>query len=182
MLEQSMSLVNSQEENASDNIFSSLIEILRKESAVYQELKSTIIHEKKILKKPALDELNHNNALKENIILKARMLAETRKNVLKKLARSFDLSIHGVKLTQLASFASTEQRKEIEEIKEGLALIAREINVLNEANKKLLDTSLTCVRSSLDFISSIMSPGGVYMESGKIKTMQNNGRFLHTEG
>lgn len=182
MLEQSMALVNSREESSCENIFSSLIEILKKELVVYQELKSTIIYEKKILKKPILDELNHNNAVKENIILKARMLAETRKNVLKKIARNFDLSPDGVKLTQLAGYAGATQRKEIEEIKDNLALIAREINVLNDANKKLLDTSLICVQSSLDFIGSIMSQGGVYMESGKIKTMQNNGRFLHTEG
>jgi hypothetical protein len=48
MLEQSMSLTNSREENSCENIFSSLIDILRKESVVYQELKSTIIYEKKI--------------------------------------------------------------------------------------------------------------------------------------
>lgn len=182
MLEQIMGLTNSREENSCENIFTSMIEVLKKELAVYQELKNTIICEKKILMKPTLDELNHINAIKENIILKARMLEEARTNILKKIARNLDISTNGIKLTQIAGYAGIEQRKEIERIRDDLAVISRDINVLNEANKKLLDTSLTCIKSSLEFISSIMSQGSVYMESGKIQTMQNNGKFLHTEG
>ncbi|MGV8056613.1 MAG: flagellar protein FlgN [Smithellaceae bacterium] len=182
MLEQITNLASSREENSCENIFVSLIEILRKELTVYQELKSTIIGEKKVLLKPTLNELNHTNALKENIILKARMLEEARRNILKKIARNLDVNTNDIKINQLAGYAGHEQRKEIEKISNDLALIARDINILNDANKKLLDTSLTCVQSSLDFISSIMFQGAVYMGSGKIKTMQNNGRFLHTEG
>lgn len=182
MLEQSMNVINSREENAGVNLFASLIDILKKELFVYQELKRTIIGEKKILIKPSLEELNHNNSLKENIILKARMLEEARTNILKKIARNIDVDTRDIKINQLVGHAGTEQRKEIEEIKDALTLIARDINILNDTNKKLLNTSLTCVQSSLDFISSFMFQGPVYMESGKIKTMQNNGRFLHTEG
>jgi hypothetical protein len=182
MLEQSMSLTNSREENSCENIFASLIEILRKELAVYQELKSTIIYEKKILKKPTLDELNHNNALKENIILKARMLTEARTNVLKKIARNLDLSTNGIKLTQLAGFACSEQRKEIEDIRDDLALISREINALNTANKNLLDASMGNIKNSLDFINSIMSSESVYLECGKMKSVQKNGTYFHKEG
>ena len=182
MLEQSISLTDSREENSCKNIFGSLIELLGKELAVYQELKSTIIYEKKILKKPTLDELNHNNARKENIILKARMLAEARTNVLKKIARNLDLSTNGIKLTQLAGYAEPEQREEIEEIKDELALISREINALNAANKDLLEASLGNIKSSLDFMNSIMSSGSVYLQCGKIKSADKNGIYLHKEG
>jgi hypothetical protein len=182
MLEQNVSLINSREENCCENIFVSLIEIMRKESAVYQELKSAITYEKNILKKPVLDELNHNNAIKENIILKARMLEEARTNVLKKIARSLDLNIRGIKLAQLAGFASLEQRKEIEEVRDDLVLISREINALNAANKHLLDASMGNIKSSLDFINSIMSSESVYLECGKIKSTQKKGTYLHKEG
>jgi flagellar biosynthesis/type III secretory pathway chaperone len=182
MLEQSVSLINLREENLCKDSFVSLIDILRKESAVYQELKNTIIYEQQILKKPVLDELNHNNAVKENIVLKARMLEEARTSLLKKIARSLDINTKGIKLSQLAGYAGVDQRRELEELKEDLAMVAREINLINEANKNLLDTSLMCVQSSLDFIVSAMSQGSVYVESGQIKTMQNNGKFLRTEG
>jgi hypothetical protein len=182
MLEQSMGLVNSQEENTCENIFASLIEILRKELVVYQELKSTIIYEKTILKKPTLDELNHNNALKENIILKARMLAEARANIFKKIARNLDLNPKGINLTQLAGLTGPEQRKEIETIKDDLLLILREINALNAANKDLLDVSMGNIKNSLNFINSIMSSESIYLESGKMKAGHRNGTYLNKVG
>jgi hypothetical protein len=182
MLEQSMGLINSREENSCENIFASLIEILRKELTVYQELKSSIVYEKKILKKPTLDELNHNNARKENIILKARMLTEARTNVLKKITRNLDINTRSVKLSQLISYAGNEQRAEIEELRDALVLISQEITCLNETNKNLLNVSMDNVKSSLDFINSITSLGSVYQQYGKIKSADKNGIYLHKEG
>ncbi len=182
MLDQCMGLMNSQQENFCESIFASLIDILRKELMVYQELRSTIIYEKKILNKPVLEELNRNNALKENIILKARMLGEARTTVLKKIARNLDLDTKDIKLTQLAGYAGSEQRKEIEEIRDNLSIISREVNALNAANKDLLDASLGNIKSSLDFINSIISSETVYLESGKMKSGQRNGTYLHKVG
>ncbi len=182
MLEQSMSLMNSQEDNSCENIFASLIEILRKELVVYQELKSKLVDEKIMLKKPTLDELNHNNACKENIILKARMLAEARSNILKKIARNFDVNTNSVTLSQLIGYADNKQRMEIEEVRDALVLISREISGLNETNKNLLYVSMNNINSSLDFINSIASSGSVYLQCGKVKALNKNGICLHREG
>ena len=121
MLEQGMILTNCREENSCEGVFTSLIEILRKESAIYQELKNCLINEKKLLMKPNLEELGHNNSAKENIILKARMLEEARASILKRIARSLDIRTNVVKLSQIASFAGHEQRKEIELNRDDLA-------------------------------------------------------------
>jgi flagellar biosynthesis/type III secretory pathway chaperone len=182
MLEQSMGLMNSQQENSCDSIFISLIDILGKELDVYQELKRTIIYEKRILKKPSLEELNHNNAVKENIILKARMLGEARTTVLKKIARNLDLEVKKVKLTQIAEYAGPEQRKEIEEIRDNLSIVSREVNALNAANKDLLDASLGNIKSSLDFINSIIFSESIYLENGQMKSGHRNGSYLHKVG
>lgn len=182
MLEHGMILTNCREENSCESVFTALIEILRKESAIYQELKNCLINEKRLLIKPDLDDLGHNNALKENIILKARMLEEARANILKRIARNLDIRTNVVKLSHVASQAGIEQRKEIGHISDELALIAREINALNAANKDLLAASMSNVKSSLDFISSIMSAESVYLECGKLKSAHKNGTFLHKEG
>ncbi|MEN6621128.1 MAG: flagellar export chaperone FlgN, partial [Smithella sp.] len=133
-------------------------------------------------RKPALEELNHNNAIKENVILKARMLGEARTTILKKIARTFDLDIKGIKLIQLAGYANPEQKKEIEEICHDLSLLSREVNIMNAANKDLLDDSLSNIKSSLDFINSIISSELIYLDSGKIKSGHRNGAFLHKVG
>ncbi|PKN77286.1 MAG: hypothetical protein CVU52_01030 [Deltaproteobacteria bacterium HGW-Deltaproteobacteria-10] len=182
MLEQGMILTNCREENSCESVFTALMEILRKESDIYQELKDCLINEKRLLIKPNLDELGQNNSAKENIILKARMLEEARVNNLKRIARSLDIRTNVVKLSQIASHAGHEQRKEIELIRDDLALVAREINALNAANKDLLDASMGNIKSSLDFISSIMSSESVYLECGKMKSAHKNGMYLHKEG
>lgn len=182
MLEQNISLTDCPVENSCENIFTSLIEVLRKEQNIYQELKSIIVGEKMILTKPSLDELNHSNALKENIVLKARILEETRTNILKKIARSLDLGTNKMNMMELCRYAGIEQRREIEAISAELAVIARDINALNKSNQYLLEASLTCVNGTLDFISSLMSQGEGYLESGKIKTIPANGKFLYLEG
>lgn len=182
MLEQGMGLLNSQQENSCENCFAYLINILRKELDIYQELKQVIICEKGILKKPVLEELNHNNAIKENIILKARMVGEARTTILKKIARSLNLDQKGIKLIQLAVYACSEQRKEIEEIRDNLLFVSSEVNALNTASQDLLNASLGNIKSSLNFISSIISSEPVYQESGKMKQKHRNGIYLHKVG
>ena len=182
MLENNISLANCRENDFCKSMFTSLIDVLKKELAVYQELKNTIIAEKRILIKPSLDELEHVNALKENIILKARILEEVRSNILKKIGRIFDITANEVILSQITDHAGEGQREELNEIRDELVSISREINALNAANKDLLDASMTNIKSSLDFITSIMSAGSVYLECGKMKSANNNGKYLHTEG
>jgi hypothetical protein len=182
MLEHNVTLTDCREDNLCGTYFISLIDVLKKELAIYQELKDFIIGEDKILRKPSLAELNEINVCKENIILKARMLEEARKNILKKIAGNLDLSADDIKLATLTSYAAIDQRQEIEEIRNKLALLAEEIMALTEKNKNLMGSSLFNIKGSLDFISLLMSPGPVYLESGKIKSMPNNGKFLRTEG
>jgi len=182
MLEHNISLTNMPEEKYCQTIFSSLIEVLKKELIIFHDLKRAMITEKKTLIKPSLDDLNHNNAIKENIILKARMLEEVRLNILKKIAHKLDIKTSEIRLNKLADYAEIEQGKEIKKITEEMTMISADISALNETNKNLLDISLICVKNSLDFITSMLSSEAVYMETGQIKTQPNNGKFIHTEG
>lgn len=182
MLEQNITLTDCREENSCETNFNALIEVLKKELAIYQELKGFIIDEKKVLIRPSFDELNESNARKENIILKARMLEEARTNILKKIARNLEIKADEIKLATLADYAAIEQRQKIEENRKKIVLISGEIRSLNEKNKDLVGSTLNSVKGSLDFISSLMSQGPVYLESGKIKSYQSNGKFLRTQG
>ena len=114
MLEHNITLTDCCEED-SDKAFISLASVLKKELAIYQELKDIIICEKKILIKPSLEALSESNARKENIILKVRMLETARMNILKKIARNLELKIDEINLATMASYAAIEQRREIEE-------------------------------------------------------------------
>ncbi len=183
MLEQSNTVNNCLEDSANESLYASLIDVLRKELTVFGELRDFLAVEKGMLMKSAsLIQINENNAIKENIILKSRILEEVRTNILKKIARNLDINDDEVKLMSLAGYAVIEQRQIIEKLKDDLLSIARNINRMNDDNKYLLDASINNVKGSLEFISSLIDRAGGYLGSGKINETRNNGRFLRTEG
>lgn len=183
MLEQSTNLTNCLESCVNDDLFTALIDVLKRELGVYRELKNFLISEKEILKKPAtLLDIHNNNGVKENIILKARILGEARTNVLKKIARNLDINESGIKLMSLANYAVIEKRQIIERIKNDLSTVAGEIKSINNENKDILNTSSNNVKESLEFISSLLDRSGVYLGNGTIDKIKKNGRLLRTEG
>lgn len=182
MREQIINLTVCLEEKAPEAVFGSLIDVLQKELEVCAELKAAVIIEKKALIHANLDEIHQINAVKENILLKARMIEEARMNIFRKIARMFGLNESGAKLSQLVAYAPGKKSKEIMEIAGNLAEISEEIKALNENNRNLLDVSLTCVEDSLHQIISMMTAQSAYLDTGKVKTGDSNGRFLNAEG
>lgn len=183
MLEQMNALANCLEDSANEVLFASLIDVLNKELAIFGELKDFLLAEKKMLMKASpLDQINENNAVKENIILKSRILEEGRANILKKIARNLDMDNEEIKLMALADYAPLEQRKALEQLKTELTGISKKIRAMNDENSYLLDASINNVKGSLDFISSLVNRSGIYLGNGKIDEIRPNGRFLRAEG
>jgi len=183
MLEQSTIVTNCLEDSTSSELFGFLIDVLRKELTIYGELKNFLDNEKKmILKAAPLRQINENNALKENLILKARILEEGRLNIIKKIARNLDIDERSANLMSLASYAVGPQRQDVEKLKMELIEIARDIRKINCENKNLLDVSIGNVKVSLEFISSLVNRSGVYLGNGKIGEVGSYGSILRTEG
>ena len=181
MSEQNIISADLSREKSTENIFFSLIEVLRKELDIYGELKNLVMTEKNILARHSVDEINENNSRLENIVLKARMLEEVRANIVKKLTRIMGLENDEVHLMTLAESAPDEQRQKIEDLRGKLAMIAREIRVFNEINKDFVGLSMASVNGSLEFIGSLLSQSQVYSGNGKIKSSPRNGKYLATD-
>jgi len=183
MLEQINALHNCLDESADEGLYASLIDVLKKELVLFQELKEFLGKEKLTLMKSAsLVNINENNAVKENIILKSRILEEVRTNVLKKIARNLDIDDAEAKLTSIGNYAMIEQKQVIEKLKNDLLEIARDIKIMNDENNYLLDASIINIKGSLDFISSLIDRAGAYLDNGKISVISKHGRILRTEG
>lgn len=183
MLEQYNMVTNCLDDSVNEGLFTSLIDVLRKELIIFQELKDFLVAEKNILMKSAsLVKINENNAVKENIILKSRILEEVRTNIFKKIAHNLDIDDGAINLSLLANYAVNEQGQILEKIKSDLLNVASDINRMNGENKYLLDASINNVKGSLDFIYSLIDRSGVYLGSGKINEISKNGRLLRTEG
>lgn len=163
-------------------LYDGLLSILRRELEVYRELRTVIVHEKDILMKPSLEDINESNSKKETCILKAKMLEETRINSVKRIAKCLGIEKDNVNLTTLSSHANDKLKQELKAYQVDLSSLLMEIRELNKISKDLLDSSLSFLKGSIDFINELMSSGPTYMNTGKISLLPGNGKILQTEG
>jgi flagellar biosynthesis/type III secretory pathway chaperone len=161
----------------------SLIDLLKREIAVYKELQATIAQEKTILLKPSLERILESNSKKETVILKAKMLEEGRLKLVRKIAKMLDLEEKEINLTTLYSYADHLQEKALKECQSVLNELLAKNRKMNRNNKELLDYSLNFLQGSVDFIHSLFSSASTsYMASGKMTPIPHNGKIVRTEG
>jgi FlgN protein len=183
MLAQSLGVTECVENSVNEELFTSLIDVLMKELLIYFELKEFIIQEKyRLTRSPSIAQINENNIIKENIILKSRILEEVRSSVLKKIARNFNVDENEVKLTSLVEYAPEEKRKIVEQIKNDLLNVVKDITSLNNENEYLIEQFNNNVNGSLEFLSFLICQSSIYLNNGKFDEIRSNGRFLQTEG
>jgi len=183
MLEQSIQTADCPEASIDDMLVSSLIDVLGQELKMYRELKEFLAAEKKLLQEaPPLAQLQENNTRKENLILKTRILEEARSGILKKIARGMDIEEGALRLSAVANCTSPDKKRHLGLLIGDLAGVAREISVINDNNKYLLDTCILNSKVSIEFISSLTDRPGSYLPSGRIDQTAREGRLIRTEG
>lgn len=165
-----------------DSLYDSLIDILRKETEVYREIREVILNEKRILMKPSLDALHESNARKETWILKAKLLEEVRENLAKEIALAIGLPGEKVALSDLVAGCDEGRREALLECRSVLKSLFQDIRGLNERNRALIDTSLVFLKHSLDFINDLVTPRTGYLDTGRIRAAARNGKILSVEG
>jgi flagellar biosynthesis/type III secretory pathway chaperone len=164
-------------------LLDSLIDLLKREIAVYRELQTTITQERVILLKPSLDRILESNSKKETVLLKAKMLEEGRLKIVKKIAKMLDLEEKEINLSTLISYADHDQEKDLIECQSILHGLVAKNREMNQNNKGLLDYSLQFLQGSVDFIHSLMSSASAcYMPSGKMRPIARNGKIVKTRG
>jgi hypothetical protein len=162
--------------------FNGLVSVLKTEIQVYEEMLKLVLGEKQVLLSPSLHKIQENNAKKETLLLKSKMLETVRANTIRKIADSLNLDEQSLNLSTLATYADRKCGKELEECRTVLHHLLQQIGSLNATNRVLLETSLSCVRGSINFINHLMYAGPTYVETGSISRQRGNGKVICTEG
>ncbi|MCG6536179.1 MAG: flagellar protein FlgN [Syntrophales bacterium LBB04] len=165
-----------------EGLLDSLLSVLTKEIEIYEELQAAIVEEGISLKRPSLETISESNAKKETIILKARMLEEVRGNIVKKIAKIYDIEEKDVNLTFLTSYVGGNRKNKLKSLQTVLSKLIFTINKNNENNIALLDFSISYVKSTMNFLNNLLSTGADYINTGKLKAAKMNGKLLYKEG
>jgi len=168
--------------NELKSLYDSLLYVLKNEMEVYEELHKLFMNEQALLVKSSIDELHENSSKKETCVLKAKMLEEVRTNLAEKIFRLLDIDEKDVNLSGLLCYADGAQRQKLMECQLNLRYLLNEINKLNKKNKLLLDSSLVYVQRSIDFLNQLICPNSGYLNTGKLRSNDINGRVICWEG
>jgi len=166
----------------SESPYDTLISLLRKECETYEELYTIFMRETDILSDASLDELYENNAKKETCILKAKMLDQSRSQLVGSIARNGGYAEKDVTLSLLISHSDDRRARDLTKCRDTLRSLLSDINEISEKNKVLLDSSLVYVQRSIQFIGQFMSPGTTYMSGGALRNNPTHGRIISREG
>lgn len=167
-------------------LYDSLISVLRNEVDVYSKLQKCFLNEREILAGSSVDELCESNARKETCILKARMVEEARTKLVDRIINALNLDGKALnkdrRLSTLLLHGDDGQKRDLEECRSALRSLLMDIHGLNDRNKTLLDSSLFYVRKSIDFLGQLIYPGATYLNTGRLKANNLNGKILSREG
>lgn len=160
----------------------SLAAVLAREIAVYGELSELCLKEKDVLVNFSTEDLIENNSRKETILLKARIIEESRIKLVARISELLGMESGGIGLSTLIDHAEGEQEEVLRESQRTLRGILEELGEVNENNKILLDSSILYVQKSIDFISRLMAPSLNYGTDGELKASPPSGRILRRKG
>jgi len=155
---------------------------MRNEIETCRELHMSLMSERHVLAGFSADELHESNSRKEACILKAETLEDARTQLIRKIAATLGLDWRDVTISALLSHGDGRQKKELRECRSLLRSLLTDIRELNERNKTLLDASISYVRKSIDFLGQLIYPGSIYLNTGRLKTNNMNGKILSREG
>lgn len=161
-----------------DFLWEALADVLRKETVLYRELHELCERESDVLVSFSAPELLENNSRKETIILKARLLDESRTKLVARITESLCIEAEGIDLTTLAGYAGRRHGAVLRELQSALRDILLRLDERNERNKVLVSSSIQHVQKSIEFISSLVTPPSCYGTDGAMRSADATGRIV----
>jgi len=160
------------------SLWEALADVLRKETVLYRELYELCEHERDVLVNFSTPELLENNSRKETIILKARLLDESRAKLVARIAEALGIEADGIDLTTLAGYAGRRHGAVLRELQAVLREILVRLDERNERNKVLVSSSIQHVQKSIEFISRLVTPPSCYGTDGEMRSTDATGRIV----
>ncbi len=163
-------------------LYESLICLMQEEIEACVNLCDCLEKERDVLKGAPVDEIYENNARKENCIVQSGKLADIRTQVMKNMGAILGIPRKKLNISALMDHADEGVAKDLARCQSVLRSLASDIDRLNQRNRMLLDAALFHVRKSVDFLGQLIYPGSTYMNTGRMKGNNLNGRILSREG
>ena len=155
--------------------------LLNQVSELYQSLLTVLDKEKNAVIAANLEKLNEAGKIKDNLLLKLRILEEQRIHLSEQLADHLDRPLTELTLTKLSQWVQEPYAHQLKRCRSRLLTLLTKIQELNEHNKALFSHSIDLVKVSVNLLNNLMTLSPVYFRSGNIEHRNQTGKILYDE-
>ena len=155
--------------------------LLEHEADLYRELLAIIDKEKQAVVATNLAELNEAAKVKDNLLLKLRILDEQRHHLLRLLAYKLKQPLAELNLSKLADLVEAPHASRLCRLQSVLVTVIAKIQQANERNRALFSHSLELVKSSMNLLNNVMTATPVYFSTGNLQHCDQAGKILQGE-
>ncbi|MFH1625988.1 MAG: flagellar protein FlgN [Pseudomonadota bacterium] len=161
-----------------DSLLEDLLTSLDRETALYQNLLLILQREKQAVVGLAFDDLNESNKEKETLILQARAFEEARLVLSERLAEQLKIPAHKLTLLHLSDAVEEPYSAKLKTYRSNLLSLLSSIQEINRVNETLIAHSLDCFTGSLSLLTSLVSSGSTYLDTGRLQQVSRHGKLV----
>ena len=164
-----------------NGLLNELSGLLHQETELYGALLALMDNEKQAVIATNSEKLNESTKVKENLLLKLRILDEQRFHLLRKVADLLGEPGETLNLKKLSQMVQAPHASRLERCRTRLVSLIANIQAANQRNRDLFSHSLELVKGSMNLLNNLMASSPVYYRTGDIQQRDQTGKILHGE-
>jgi flagellar biosynthesis/type III secretory pathway chaperone len=155
--------------------------LLEQVAELYQSLLDVMGKERNAVINTDLCMLNEAAKVKDNLLLKLRILEEQRVHLLGELADHLQQSREELTLTKLSQLVEKPHAIRLKGCRSRLLTAIKKVQEANEHNRSLFSHSLELIKGSVNLLNNLMTSSPVYFRTGNIQRRDYTGKILQGE-
>ncbi|MBI3814362.1 MAG: flagellar protein FlgN [Nitrospinae bacterium] len=161
-----------------NTLLDSLSEILKEIVENYSLLLDIFQRERRFIIENSLHKLHDCIKQKETMVLKIKMLEDSRLSITDKLSDLFHVKSGDMTLSYLSDSTSEPYSSVFKNYRSKLLSLVQSIRDVNRENKNFIEMSMDTIRESFKFLNDATNPRPTYLSSGAVHSQVQRGRMV----
>ncbi|MBI3600769.1 MAG: flagellar protein FlgN, partial [Nitrospinae bacterium] len=161
-----------------NTLLDSLSEILKEIVENYSLLLDIFQRERRFIIENSLHKLHDCIKQKETMVIKIKMLEDSRLSITDKLSDLFHVKSGDMTLSYLSDSTSEPYSSVFKNYRSKLLSLVQSIRDVNRENKNFIEMSMDTIRESFKFLNDATNPRPTYLSSGAVHSQVQRGRMV----
>lgn len=165
-----------------NTLLDNLSEVLEEIVEGYSALVDLLQRERRFIIENSLNELHDCIKQKETMILKLKMLEDSRISLTVRLAGFFEAETKDITLSYISDSTVEPYSSIFKNYRSKLLSLTQTIRDVNRENKNFIEVSMDTLKESFKFLNDMANPRPIYLSSGVVHSQVQRGRMVKVTG